>query len=94
MGGQPAPGVQRIDRTEHDYAAWELRVDAMVMLLGASNLRLFSVDELRCNIESLGAEAYNEMSYYERWMHSVAQTLIQRGTLSIDEIGRQMEQSP
>ena len=30
------------------------------------------------------------MTYYERWMHSIAQTLIQRGVISIDELGRKM----
>ncbi len=49
-----------------------------------------SVDELRRNIESLGADAYDRMSYYERWMHAIAQTLIQRGVLSIDELGRKL----
>jgi hypothetical protein len=28
------------------------------------------------NIESLGAEAYDKLTYYERWMH-ISQTLIQ-----------------
>ncbi len=49
-----------------------------------------TVDELRRNIEALGAEAYDRMTYYERWMHSIAQTLIQRGVISIDELGRKM----
>ena len=49
-----------------------------------------TVDELRKNIESLGAEAYDKMSYYERWIHSIAQTLIQRGVITIDELGRKM----
>jgi hypothetical protein len=30
------------------------------------------------------------MTYYERWMHSIAQTLIQRGVISVDELGRKM----
>jgi len=30
------------------------------------------------------------MGYYERWMHSICQTLIQRGVISIDELGRKM----
>ena len=52
--------------------------------------RLMTVDELRRNIEALGADAYDKLSYYERWMHSIAQTLIQRGVVSIDELGRKM----
>jgi hypothetical protein len=32
------------------------------------------------------------MSYYERWIYSIAQTLIQRGVISVDELGRKIEQ--
>jgi hypothetical protein len=56
-----------------------------------------NVDELRRNVESLGAEAYDKLSYYERWIHSITQTLIQRGVISVDELGRKMaevEQRP
>ena len=49
-----------------------------------------TVDELRRNIESLGRQAYDRMSYYERWMHAVAQTMIQRGVISVDELGRKI----
>jgi hypothetical protein len=87
MGGEPAG---RVERDEHDYAAWEQRVDALMMLLSHRDRRLVRVDELRRNIESLGAEAYDRMGYYERWMHSIVQTLLQRGVISIDELGRKL----
>ena len=87
MGGQPAGPVAR---TEHDYALWEKRVDALLVLLSRKDRRLVTVDELRRNIESLGADAYETMTYYERWIHSISQTLIQRGVISIDELGRKM----
>ena len=85
MGGLPAGTVKP---TEHDYALWEKRVDALLVLL--SKKGLMTVDELRRNIESLGLDAYDKMSYYERWIYSIAQTLIQRGVISIDELGRKM----
>jgi hypothetical protein len=87
MGGQPAGPVER---DEHEYAAWEQRVDALMMLLSAKDRQLMRVDELRRNIESLGAEAYDRMGYYERWMHAIVQTLIQRGVISTDELGRKL----
>ncbi len=83
IGGLPGGEVVP---TEHDYALWEKRVDAMMVLL--SKKGLMTVDELRRNIESLGADAYDTMSYYERWIYAIAQTLIQRGVISIDELGR------
>jgi hypothetical protein len=85
MGGLAAG---RCERDEHAYEQWEKRVDALMMLLSAKERDLLKVDELRRNIEALGPEAYDKMGYYERWMHAIVQTLIQRGVLSIDEIGR------
>jgi hypothetical protein len=85
MGGLPAGAVER---TEHDYALWEKRVDALMMLLSSKDRRLLTVDELRRNIESLGPDAYDTMSYYERWIYAITQTLIQRGVITVDELGR------
>jgi hypothetical protein len=82
LGGLPAGTVEP---TEHDFALWEKRVDALMVLL--SKKGHLTVDELRRNIETLGAEAYDKMSYYERWIYSITQTLIQRGIITIDELG-------
>ena len=87
MGGQAAGKVQI---TEHDYAEWERRIDAMVQLLRLAGL--FTVDELRKNIEALPPEAYDHLSYYEKWISSLTQTLIQRGVITTDELGRKMEE--
>jgi hypothetical protein len=88
IGGLPAGPIEA---TEHDYALWEKRVDALLVLL--SKKGLMTVDELRRNIESLGADAYDRMSYYERWIWAISQTLIQRGVISIDELRRAIERA-
>jgi hypothetical protein len=88
MGGLPAGPVAR---TEHDYALWEKRVDALMVLLNQRDRRLLTVDELRRHIESLGAEAYDRMSYYERWIYAITTTLLQRGVITVDELGRKIE---
>lgn len=89
MGGLPAG---RVTPDEHDYAEWERRVDAMMMLLtGVSGgNRRMSVDELRRNIESIAPETYDRMSYYERWVTSLTQTMLQRGLITTDELTRKM----
>src|SRR6516164_5440933 len=87
MGGQPAGPIER---AEHDFALWEKRVDALMLLLSSKDRRLLTVDELRRNIESLGPEAYDKMSYYERWMASICATLLQRGVFTADELARKM----
>src|SRR5947199_2126613 len=88
MGGLRAEAVEP---TEHDYALWEKRVDALMMLLSSKDRRLLTVDELRRNIEGLGAEAYDKMTYYERWIYAITQTLLQRGVITVDELGRRIE---
>ena len=87
MGGLPAGAVVA---SEHDYALWEKRVDALMKLLSPPSGNLLSTDELRRNIEALGPEAYDAMSYYERWMAGICATLLQRGALTADELGRKM----
>ena len=77
-----------IELVEHDYALWEKRVDAILVLLSGKGL--MTVDELRRNIESLGADAYDQMTYYERWVYAIAQTMIQRGVVTVDDLGRKI----
>jgi hypothetical protein len=50
------------------------------------------VDELRKNIEALPPAAYDNLSYYEKWITSLTQTLIQRGVITTDELGRKMQE--
>ena len=91
MGGLPAG---RVERVEHDYAEWERRVDALMVLLSGlkGGRRLMTVDELRKNIEALPPDAYDRMGYYERWVTSITQVMIQRGVITTDELGRKMEE--
>ena len=87
MGGLPAG---KVEPTEHDYPDWERRVDAMVQLLRGGGR--ITVDELRKNIEALPPDAYDKLSYYEKWIASLTQTLIQRGVITTDELGRKMQE--
>ena len=87
MGGEPAGPVEK---TEHDYAPWEKRVDALMVLLSDRERNLMKVDELRRNIEAIGPDAYEKMSYYERWITSITSTLLQRGAISSDELARKI----
>ena len=85
MGGLQAGPV---DPGEHDYQLWEKRVDALMVL--CSGKRMFTVDELRKGIEALPPDAYDRMSYYERWVTSITQTMIQRGVITTEELGLKM----
>ncbi|MGQ0545999.1 MAG: hypothetical protein ACT4P3_11810 [Betaproteobacteria bacterium] len=89
MGGEPAG---KIEPTEHDYEDWERRIDAMCVLLWGlkGGPRRMTVDEHRKNIEALPPELYQRMSYYERWVWSLAQCLIQRGIITTEELARKL----
>ena len=87
MGGMAAGPV---DRAEHDHAPWEKRVDAILRLLADPKRRILRVDELRRGIEDLGPGAYDELSYYERWIASISNMLVEKGVITIDELGRKM----
>jgi hypothetical protein len=86
MGGLSAG---EIDRHEHDYALWEKRVDAMMMLL-TNKLQIMTVDQLRKGIEGLPPDAYESMTYYERWIASVTNTLLDAGVITAEELGAKM----
>lgn len=79
-----------VDRSEHDHALWEKRVDALLVLLGDNKRRIIKTDELRRGIEQLGAKAYDELGYYERWISSITANLLEKGVISVDELGRKM----
>jgi hypothetical protein len=93
MGGLPAGKVEREEHGEDGgYADWERRVDALMVLLSGvkGGKKLMTVDELRKNIEALPPDAYDRMSYYERWVTSITQVMIQRGVITTEELGRKM----
>ena len=84
MGGLPAG---KVERTEHDYAEWERRVDAMSWLMRVHGI---TVDERRKHIEQLPPEAYDRMGYYERWIVALVQAALQRGLVTSAELARKM----
>jgi len=86
MGGQPAGAVEQ---KEHDYALWEKRVDALMVLCQAKGK--LTVDGLRRVLEDMGEDAFETMTYYERWVAAVNENLLERGVYTIEELGRRME---
>ncbi|MCA1776154.1 MAG: nitrile hydratase subunit beta [Loktanella sp.] len=87
MGGNPAGPVPQDD---HDFALWEKRVDALMIL--ASGAGLFTVDGLRRVLEDMGETAFDSMSYYERWIAAINQNLIEAGTYTTAELAEKMSE--
>ena len=87
MGGDPAG---HINHDQHDFALWEKRVDALMVL--ASSVGLMNTDSLRRVLEDMGKDAYETMSYYERWIASVSQNMVEAGAFSTAELANKMAQ--
>ena len=87
MGGQDAGPVPM---EGHDFALWEKRVDALMVLCGAKGL--FTVDGLRRALEDMGEEAFEKYSYYERWIAATNQNLIEAGAYTLEELGARMQE--
>lgn len=86
------PDVGPINKAEHNYAIWEKRTDALLMLLVSPAKKVLRVDELRRAIESLPPEAYEKMSYYERWISAIETLMIEKGLLTQEQIDRKVQE--
>lgn len=91
MGGSSAgPLFDGAPPEDHDFALWEKRVDALMVLCSAKGH--FTVDGLRRVLEDMGPEAYDTYSYYERWIAAVSQNLIEAGVITQSELAERMTQ--
>jgi len=86
------PDAEPINKAEHDLSMWEKRTDAILMLLSSAEKRVIRGDELRRAIESLAPDAYEKLSYYERWITAIEILLIEKGILTRTEIDQKAEE--
>lgn len=75
-----------VPRSEHVFAAWEKRVDAMQRILGGGGKQVYCIDELRRAIESLSPAEYHSAGYYERWVKAISTLVVEKGLLTRTEI--------
>ena len=81
VGGLPAGPVET---HAHDMSIWEKQIDAVRGVIAAKGL--IKTDENRRYVEQLGHDAYERLSYYERWTASLMRALVDKGVLTQDEI--------
>jgi len=86
MGGDDAGPVPT---GQHDFSLWEKRVDALMIIGSAKGY--FTVDGLRRVLEDMGEDAFETMTYYERWIASVNQNLIEGGAFTTAELAAKMD---
>jgi hypothetical protein len=64
----------------------------MRQLLSRQQPPIISADELRRGIEDLGADDYNRLSYHECYTAAIANIMLQKGVISVAELGQQMHE--
>ena len=89
MGGVSKFLCEPIDTGTHVLTDFDREVDALRGLLGAKGV--MSVDELRRGIEAIPEAEYARLSYYQRWIRSIADNLLSRGVISEAELRAALE---
>jgi hypothetical protein len=89
LGGAAKFMCEPVDIEPHGLTAFDREVDALRQMLAAK--KLMSVDELRRGIEAIPEAAYHRLSYYRRWIRSIADTLLRTGVITETELRDALE---
>lgn len=84
MGGVSKFLCEPIDTGSHTLTVFDREVDAIRGILGAKGV--MSVDELRRGIEAIPEADYARLTYYQRWIRSIADNLLARGVITEAEL--------
>lgn len=90
MGGISKFMCEPVDTDAHALTDFDRQVDAIRGILGAK--KVMSVDELRRGIEAIPEAEYHRLSYYQRWIRSIADNLLVRGVITEAELRTALEQ--
>jgi nitrile hydratase subunit beta len=89
MGGIPKFLCEPIDTSAHALNDFDRQVDAIRGILGAKGV--MSVDELRRGIEAIPEAEYHRLTYYQRWIRSIADNLVARGVVTEAELAAALQ---
>jgi Nitrile hydratase beta subunit len=79
-----------IDRHEHDLALWEKRVDAIAILMVGRKTAAYTLDAKRRVIEDYGEQQYDATTYYEKWIRSIRNLMVEQDIATSAEIEAKM----
>ena len=80
-----------IDRTDHDLALWEKRVDAMLILLVGPKKGAFKIDAMRRVIEDYGEQQYDATEYYEKWVRAIRNLILEQEIITPAELAAKLK---
>jgi len=89
LGGVTKFMCAPIDVEPHALSAFDKQVDALRQVLSLKGL--MTVDELRRGIEEIPEDEYHRLSYYQRWIRSIAATLLRKGVVTEAELAAALE---
>ena len=89
LGGASKFMCEVVDVSPHALTEFDREVDALRGVLGAKGV--MTVDELRRSIEAIPEAEYHRLSYYRRWIRSIADNLVRKGVISEAELRAALE---
>ena len=89
LGGVSRFMCEPVDTSPHALTAFDRQVDGLRQVLGGKGI--MTVDELRRGIEAIPEAEYHRLSYYERWIRSIADILLRKGVIAAVELGAALD---
>ena len=84
LGGVPRFMCEPVDTAPHALNDFDREVDAILGLVMRRGL--MTVDELRRGIEAIPEADYHRLTYYQRWIRSITDTLLRKGVITEAEL--------
>jgi hypothetical protein len=89
MGGVPKFMCEAVDIEPHALTQFDREVDAFMGAVRAKGM--LTVDEMRRGIEAIPEPDYIRLSYYRRWIRSLADNLLRKGIITEAELRSALE---
>jgi nitrile hydratase subunit beta len=89
LGGVPKFMCEAVDVEPHALTAFDREVDALAGVLRGKGM--MTVDEMRRGIEAIPEDEYHRLSYYRRWIRSIADNLLRKGIIAEAELRAALE---
>jgi len=89
MGGVSKYMCETVDIAPHALTDFDKEVDALRQILGMKDV--MTVDELRRGIEAIPEADYHRLTYYQRWVRSITDTLLRKGVITVAELEAALE---
>ena len=84
LGGVSTFACEAIDKAPHELTDFDRNVDALRQVLTMRGL--LTTDELRRGIEALPPELYDRAGYYDKWIYSIARSMLEKGIFTEAEL--------